>query len=1119
SGGADQPVTVQAGESPAQVTFVNQREVPETGNVRIVSTGEQDQPAGGGCYTVGATAVCDNGPGDADASPGVILIQGLLTGEYTVAETDAPEGYQQNTTSQTATVEADQTAEVTFTHQPVPPETGQVQFELRDPDGNLVQGGCLALSRVNQQQPELIACDGGPEDLDNRPGFLRLELPVGTYSAVQSQLPGGVATRNLKATFLQGGSTLPAGLSLDERTFTVRANVIIIVIIIIIIQLPDEGDLVIIKRAEDTNLLQGGACFRVTGPDDVEICDNDGVDANATTGIIRFNNLHLGSYTVKETQAPPGYQPAADQTVVINIGTNTITIKDPPVPVTTGDVVVRKYDEEGNLLPGACFELLDGATVVAGPVCDADDGSADGVIRFHDIEKGTYTLRETQVPSPEYDPAPDQIVEVIAGTEQTFAIVNTLKPGNILITKLDQNGGGPLPGACFGLDRGAGLEYEVCDQGAGDGDLEEGIISIQNVPAGEWTLIETQAPVGYDPAPNQTITVEPGQTLNLQIKNQPEVPPAEKGNLTVKKVDAKGNPLPGACFSLKQGVVTKVPSRCDSADGANDGTITFTGIAVGTYTLHETQPPSASYEPVADTTVTITANTTKVITIKNTLKRGRILVKKVDQKGQPVQNACFDLAPDGAGAKCTDASGQVVFDNLDSTIVYKLTETKAPLGYVPVPPKTNIVVQPGLTTTITIVDKKAPPPPDTGSIRVIKFFCPAGKSGEATVFYDSSDPGTKKLAQTANCKKGNASFTLDPQGPGETIEFNTGADGEYQATLPTGTYVLTEKATGASVEVEIFLNQQTTVVVLNFVKPQKPKPVTIKVTKYTCEPGFAGVYYSDFVDNCAYDEALTNGVTFRVAGAATQKRVTGDGGQKGKTTFSNLPAGFYTLEEEPPAGVGTVYGFCGWDPNNPEFKTVDEDISFNLGQGDVFSCTFFNIPEEVTDTTGVIVIHKYVCDLPPLKRPANFDWFNECAIQTTGVKFALSLRTGGLYKPVSTGMTNPDGILRFGMLKPGTYQIKEVGGDWCHAESDSVDAQGNVIVKAGQRANVWIFNCVPTKEPPNTGAGTTAGQRLATLGVAPDEPSGGLLLLNAVWPLLGITAYGWYRRRPRRRAA
>lgn len=30
-------------------------------------------------------------------------------------------------------------------------------------------------------------------------------------------------------------------------------------------------------------------------------------------------------------------------------------------------------------------------------------------------------------------------------------------------------------------------------------------------------------------------------------------------------------------------------SRCDNADGANDGTITFTDIAVGNYTVHETE--------------------------------------------------------------------------------------------------------------------------------------------------------------------------------------------------------------------------------------------------------------------------------------------------------------------------------------------------------------------------------------------------------------------------------------------------------------------------------------------------------------------------------------------------
>ena len=230
--------------------------------------------------------------------------------------------------------------------------------------------------------------------------------------------------------------------------------------------------------------------------------------------------------------------------------------------------------------------------------------------------------------------------------------------------------------------------------------------------------------------------------------------------------------------------MTIVPARCDNADGNNDGTITFIGVPAGKYTLHETKKPSADYQPATDVEVTIVQNTTKTMKVINALRTGRILVKKVNQQGEPVQNACFDLAPDGAGAKCTDASGQVIFDGLDSTKVYKLTETKAPIGYQIAPPKTNIAVDPGLTTTVTVVDKKTPPPPDTGSVKVIKFFCPAGKGGELTVTYDSSDPGPKKLAQTANCTKGNAEFTLTNADGGSPIEFTTGKDGEYQVSLP-----------------------------------------------------------------------------------------------------------------------------------------------------------------------------------------------------------------------------------------------------------------------------------------------------------------------------------------------
>src|SRR5262249_51829708 len=151
------------------------------------------------------------------------------------------------------------------------------------------------------------------------------------------------------------------------------------------------------------------------------------------------------------------------------------------------------------------------------------------------------------------------------------------------------------------------------------------------------------------------------------------------------------------------------------------------------------------------------------------------------------------------GPKCTDAYGQVSFDNLDPTQVYKLTETKAPAGYQMVGPKTNIVVDPGLTTQITVVDNKVPPPANTGSIKVIKFFCPAGKGGELTTFYDSSAPGPKKLAQTANCKKGDAYFDLVPSGGGDVYSFHTGADGEFQATFKAGKYKLTEQKSKATV--------------------------------------------------------------------------------------------------------------------------------------------------------------------------------------------------------------------------------------------------------------------------------------------------------------------------------
>ncbi|CAN5566421.1 hypothetical protein BH23CHL5_BH23CHL5_00970 [soil metagenome] len=1109
--GPVQTVTIVATDT-VRVDVTNVASEEQRGSLQIQSTDGAGQDLGGACYSNGLTTFCDNEAGDEDPAPGIILVSGIPVGDFTITQTQTPTGFVQ-ASPLPVTIKNDQQAGLVVPHEVAPAETGGLEFELNDTNGNAVAGACVALTAEENQGPDLVACDGGPEDQDPAPGVLRLEgLPVGVWSVGQTSLPGDesavVAGVSFKMSVLQADDQAVAiseNPTISEKVVTVKPNIIVLVIIIIIIEPPQTGTLEIVKRSLDTNILQSGACFEVTGQGNtIEICDNDGVDANMTLGVIRFLNLPEGVFTISETQAPAGYDPVADQDVAIVGGLiTTITVKNPPVADPLGDLVVLKVDPDGGFILGTCFELRQGSDVFAGPVCDEDDGD-DGTITFADIEPGDYTLRETQAASPNYQTVADQPVTVQAGQEIEIPIVNTLKPGSILITKVDDESGVPLSGACFGLDRGDGIEFEICDQQPGDGDLQEGKIRFSALPPGEYTLIETQAPPGFDSGATQQVIVEANTLLMLEVANTASVPPVDTGSLTIIKRNETGEPLFGTCFALRQGPVIKVASRCDIDDGLLDGRITFESVGVGQYGVIETKKPSPEYQTPPEKFVTVTKDQSTSIVIVNVLQRGRILVQKVNQQDAPLANACFKVTPGIHPMRCSDGAGNVVFDALKPG-VYTVTETQAPYGYLTVPPVTSIVVKPGLTTPVKIVNKKAPPPADAGSLRVIKFFCPlVGDSENLTQVFNSADPNKNVLAQTANCKKGDVTFVLKPKTPGDlvSIKFVTGSDGIAHLTLPAGSYTMTEQGTNVTVDVRVFVGQQTTVVVLNYVAPPPPAPVRINVYKYTCDPGFQGQFYLDFIGSCGAFENLTNNVTFRISGAAIASRVTGDGGERGRTLFSQLPPGLYTLKEDVPPGAGTTYVWCGLTIDGYELGAIGNQVSFPLSSGQTMWCAFFNVPDQVTDSTGSIVIHKYGCELPAVKRPANFDWFGECGLQTTGAKFSLSELQDGIFVPRFTGVANTNGILSFNDLRSGTYRLKEVGADWCHAESDSVNVDGDVLVSAGKRSNVWIFNCVPTVKPPNTGAGVTASMNALSPG--PAETAGQDPSLLLAWPLIGV---------------
>jgi len=1029
----------------------------ESGAISIVSLAPDGSPLGEGCFSVTDTAGtvvaerCDNDSADFDGAQGVVQLGGLPFGVYTVTQTQSAPGF-----TPTAPVQIDLGAEgasVELVSEAAAPEVGAVEFATFDDAGNPVAGQCYTLAGDAGTFGPF--CDNGEGDASGDPALLIIEdLPTGTYEAMLETTADAPDVELGQEARQRRSVSVRRGDRPTRAEFRLRARQNL------------RGDLLIRVRDQDGDYL-AGACFGLietgaTEPNE-EVCDNENGDENTSAGRILITEIRAGRYTLTETTPPDGYLPAPDQSVRVAAGdVREVAVINQSVPELTATLDVETVDAAGNLLPGACYALLLGTTTVE--ACD-DDGALEGITEFADLAAGSYLVRQIQPPTGGYTTAGDTATRLEPGEAAVVTVVNQARPGSLAIRKTD-DAGQLLADACFALRSGDRAIYTVCDNDVRDANRGVGTIVFGTVAPGTYLLRETQPPAGYLAAADREVVISANQRRQLTVVDALAPPPERTGDLRVFKVDTRGRTLAGSCFAVVDGNGQVLVPRCDANDGADDGVILLAGIAPGNYTLRETRRPSADYELAADVAVTIVENRTVDVEVENRLRNGRILIRKIDPNGAPLAGACFDIVEDAAGESCTDANGTVTFSGLVPGI-YRVVETEAPPGHLGGPALDPVTVRPGSTTTVDVVNQPAPPPPDSGSIQIRKFVCPVEPGGGGIVFVDSSNPDGGGLARTAGCTVGDAAFVLD--GPAGPIEFRTGAGGRFQTTLETGEYVLTELATGAAEAVTVSVNVLTTVVVVNYVEPEGEQPATIDVIKYTCGPGFQGRVWLDFAESCRGDENLTNNVGFRISGAVSARRVTGDAGVGGVTQFTALPAGDYRLREETPLGTVAVYAFCGIDPASPNGRGVGNAVNLRLAAGQIVTCHWFNVPEDLAGDTGAVTVYKYAC--PITVPPTTFDWYGRCDPQGQGVRFTLSVPDGDQFLPVVTGATDGDGILRFTRLQPGTYQLTEVDATWCHAESDNVNRDGNVIVEAGERASVWIFNCVGAKNPPNTGAG------------------------------------------------
>jgi hypothetical protein len=115
-------------------------------------------------------------------------------------------------------------------------------------------------------------------------------------------------------------------------------------------------------------------------------------------------------------------------------------------------------------------------------------------------------------------------------------------------------------------------------------------------------------------------------------------------------------------------------------------------------------------------------------------------------------------------------------------------------------------------------------------------------------------------------------------------------------------------------------------------------------------------------------------------------------------------------------------------------------------------------PADLSATAGAVRVVAYDC--PAGVDPQNVDWYATCATGSAGVTFRL-LQNGVSSDSEKTGATDESGNLSFDNLPAGTFHLSEDDGNWCHAESDSVDENGDVVVRNNERSTVWIFHCPP----------------------------------------------------------
>lgn len=521
----------------------------------------------------------------------------------------------------------------------------------------------------------------------------------------------------------------------------------------------------------------------------------DGIN-NSNTGKKLSNGLSKGKYYFKETSTLNNYV-LNTKSVEFTVDNSNDYYNDQGDPVTAkliqktmtntpfnAAIKLKKLDATSNTGIGDVAFILSkkeangSYTPVAASELTGLKTTSNGELSFNVHEKGGYKLTET-VPegytdSSEFEAAfeltddcHDKTLEINSstiGNATPFSMVknfgewngngilNTRKPASFTLEKIDsQNSSTKLSGAKFEVytkttedfasDNGknlvltaeTGKTYDCSKKAPTETTGTVGQLTLNNLPWGDYWIIETVPPVGYQLPANNTakaFTVD-AAALDVRWMSGAAITNAQN-NLTLKKTDMEGNALSGAKLKIAD---SKGVSVADAALNEKASTWIIAGALTADteYFLYEENVPKGYETPAlknsdngylakivmgADGKISVTEDNTQNGLVKTgddstslTIKNQPIEVtfNKTDMDGTALNGAEFEITGDFAdgtnSVKITDSSAAAALSGkMVAGRQYTVTETTPPKGYKKAAPFTFTV---NIDGTITRSDESA----------------------------------------------------------------------------------------------------------------------------------------------------------------------------------------------------------------------------------------------------------------------------------------------------------------------------------------------------------------------------------------------------------------------------